>query len=168
MAIRFNTPHYASPRWSNAQFMQVQQLKSPGLKDGIKIVSVRHQSSISNMLLWLSHLLESKQYVRVNEGLRINRVDIADNETFWCRADVLETGESRDYPITVIISSEIDDRWWWWRWTRHFPAFRICHSASYYLCHALCHRKENGDLGLWINRFATAQILVVLRIGKFQ
>lgn len=51
--------------------------------------------------------IESKQYVRVNEGLRINRVDISDNETFWCRADVLETGESRDYPITVIISKSV-------------------------------------------------------------
>lgn len=65
---------------------------------------------LQHVVMIISSLLESKQYVRVNEGLRINRVDISDNETFWCRADVLETGESRDYPITVIISSEIDDR----------------------------------------------------------
>jgi len=32
---------------------------------------------------------------------------MSDNDTFWCRADVLETGESRDFPITVIISSII-------------------------------------------------------------
>lgn len=31
---------------------------------------------------------------------------MADNETFICRADVLETGETRDFPITVIISSK--------------------------------------------------------------
>ena len=55
---------------------------------------VRHSSSA-----------ESSSYVRVNEGLRLNRVEMADNETFWCRADVLETGESRDFPIVVIISS---------------------------------------------------------------
>jgi hypothetical protein len=30
---------------------------------------------------------------------------MSDNETFWCRADVLETGESRDFPIIVIVSS---------------------------------------------------------------
>lgn len=30
-----------------------------------------------------------------------------DNDTFCCRADVLETGETRDFPITVIISSMI-------------------------------------------------------------
>jgi hypothetical protein len=35
---------------------------------------------------------------------------MSDNETFWCRADVLETGESQDFLITVIVSSmfEID------------------------------------------------------------
>jgi hypothetical protein len=30
---------------------------------------------------------------------------MSDNDTFWCRADVLETGESRDFPIDVIVSS---------------------------------------------------------------
>jgi hypothetical protein len=60
------------------------------------------------MFIGLSSLLfylEGSQYVRINDGLRIQRVEMSDNETFWCRADVLETGESRDYPITVIISS---------------------------------------------------------------
>jgi hypothetical protein len=51
--------------------------------------------------------LDAPHYSRVNEGLRINRVEMSDNDTFWCRADVLETGESRDFPITVIISSII-------------------------------------------------------------
>ena len=43
----------------------------------------------------------------IQDGLRINRVEMSDNDTFWCRADVLETGESRDFPITVIVSSMI-------------------------------------------------------------
>jgi hypothetical protein len=30
---------------------------------------------------------------------------MSDNDTFSCRADVLETGESRDFVITVIVSS---------------------------------------------------------------
>lgn len=30
---------------------------------------------------------------------------MSDNDLFWCRGDVLETGESRDYPISVIVSS---------------------------------------------------------------
>jgi hypothetical protein len=51
--------------------------------------------------------LDGPHYSRVTEGLRINRVEMSDNDTFWCRADVLETGESRDFPITVIISSKI-------------------------------------------------------------
>jgi hypothetical protein len=52
--------------------------------------------------------LDSTHYPRVNEGLRISRVEMGDNDTFWCRADVLETGESSDFPITVIISSRIN------------------------------------------------------------
>ena len=52
-------------------------------------------------------LLDGPYYTRANDGLRINRVEMSDNDTFWCRADVLETGESRDFPITVVISSKI-------------------------------------------------------------
>lgn len=27
-----------------------------------------------------------------------------DNDTFWCQADVIETGESKDYPIEVVVA----------------------------------------------------------------
>ena len=37
------------------------------------------------------------------DGLRIQRVSLSDDDTFWCRADVSETGESKDYPIQVIL-----------------------------------------------------------------
>jgi hypothetical protein len=57
---------------------------------------------------FLFYYLDGPHYSRVNEGLRINPVEMGDNETFWCRADVLETGESRDFPITVIISSRMN------------------------------------------------------------
>ncbi|CAF1311063.1 unnamed protein product [Rotaria magnacalcarata] len=51
--------------------------------------------------------IDGTHHARVKEGLRINRVDMSDNETFCCRADVLETGETRDFPITVIISKSV-------------------------------------------------------------
>ncbi len=49
--------------------------------------------------------LENPNYEVVHDGLRINQVSMSDNDTFSCRADVLETGESRDFVITVIVSS---------------------------------------------------------------
>ncbi|UJR25993.1 hypothetical protein I4U23_007340 [Adineta vaga] len=51
--------------------------------------------------------IDGPYYTRVHDGLKINRVEMSDNETFWCRADVLETGESRDFPITVVISKSV-------------------------------------------------------------
>ncbi|CAF3679675.1 unnamed protein product [Adineta steineri] len=53
--------------------------------------------------------IDGPYYTRVSEGLRINRVQMSDNDTFWCRADVLETGESRDFPITVVISKSVTE-----------------------------------------------------------
>ena len=49
-------------------------------------------------------------YERTNDGLKIHRASLADNDLFWCQADVLETGESRDYPIQVIIAREFERR----------------------------------------------------------
>ncbi|CAF0836880.1 unnamed protein product [Rotaria sordida] len=51
--------------------------------------------------------IDAPRYTRVKEGLRINQVEMNDNDTFCCRADVLETGETRDFPITVIISKSV-------------------------------------------------------------
>lgn len=51
--------------------------------------------------------LTSSNYERSNDGLRIHRVSLADNDVFWCQADVLETGESKDYPIQVIIARKL-------------------------------------------------------------
>ena len=48
--------------------------------------------------------LVSTNYERTNDGLKIHRVSLADNDLFWCQADVLETGESKDYPIQVVIA----------------------------------------------------------------
>jgi hypothetical protein len=52
--------------------------------------------------------LTSSNYERSNDGLKIHRVSLADNDLFWCQADVLETGESKDYPIQVIIARMFD------------------------------------------------------------
>jgi hypothetical protein len=60
------------------------------------------------LILWHFNsfsLIENPNYELVHDGLRITQVSVSDNDTFWCRADVLETGESRDFPITVIVSS---------------------------------------------------------------
>lgn len=55
--------------------------------------------------------LENPNYEMIDDGLRINQVSMSDNDTFSCRADVLETGESRDFLITVIVSSELKQCW---------------------------------------------------------
>ncbi len=57
-----------------------------------------------------SLLIENPNYEVVHDGLRIKQVSMSDNNTFWCRADVLETGESRDLPITVIVSSMFQEK----------------------------------------------------------
>lgn len=60
--------------------------------------------------LFFQHdFLDDANYQLVHDGLRIDRVEMSNNDTYWCRADVLETGESRDYPITVIVSSKLID-----------------------------------------------------------
>lgn len=68
---------------------------------------VRNQRSLKWNLFSFS-ILDDSNYEFVNEGLRIKRVDMSMNDTYWCRADVLETGESRDYSILVIVSSKIE------------------------------------------------------------
>lgn len=44
----------------------------------------------------------SSNYEQTSDGLKINRVSLADNDIFWCQADAIETGESNDYRIQVI------------------------------------------------------------------
>ncbi|UJR34965.1 hypothetical protein I4U23_027743 [Adineta vaga] len=51
--------------------------------------------------------LLSSNYEQQNDGLKIHRVTSNDNDTFWCQADVIETGESKDYPIQVILAQSI-------------------------------------------------------------
>ncbi len=106
MVILFNMLHLKNKLLLNVMFKQVQQLKYLGLKDTIEHELVCLKIFFSIDISFLFHL-EGPHYSRVSEGLRINRVDMSDNDTLWCRADVLETGESRDFPITVIISSII-------------------------------------------------------------
>jgi hypothetical protein len=91
-------------------YKPVQQLKYLGLKDEkkLELVCLLLGFYPIHLSYFLFYYLDGPHYSRVNEGLRINRVEMGDNETFWCRADVLETGESRDFPITVIISSRMN------------------------------------------------------------
>ncbi|CAF1189962.1 unnamed protein product [Rotaria sordida] len=51
--------------------------------------------------------IENPNYELVHDGLHIKYVEMSDNDIFWCRADVLETGESRDFPISVVVSKPI-------------------------------------------------------------
>ncbi|CAF5018135.1 unnamed protein product, partial [Rotaria sp. Silwood1] len=46
-------------------------------------------------------------YEQTNDGLKINRVSSTDNDIFWCQADVVETGESKDYQIQVVLAQAI-------------------------------------------------------------
>ena len=87
-------------------FKLIQELKYLGLKDMKKLTLVCLRIAfLKELLINIFFYLGSRYYERIKEGLRIRRVEMSDNDTFWCRADVLETGESRDFPITVIISS---------------------------------------------------------------
>ncbi|CAM4776000.1 unnamed protein product [Rotaria magnacalcarata] len=49
----------------------------------------------------------SSNYEKTSDGLKINRVSSIDNDIFWCQADVIETGESKDYQIQVVIAQPI-------------------------------------------------------------
>lgn len=48
--------------------------------------------------------ISSSNYEQTNDGLKIYRVSAIDNDTFWCQADVIETGESKDYRIQVVLA----------------------------------------------------------------
>ncbi|CAF1364445.1 unnamed protein product, partial [Didymodactylos carnosus] len=75
------------------------------------LIKCRVQANPSAEVSWFKGRDKTRigipNYERTNDGLKINKVDMADNDTFWCQADVLETGESRDFPITVIISKSV-------------------------------------------------------------
>ncbi|CAF1442130.1 unnamed protein product [Adineta ricciae] len=51
--------------------------------------------------------LLSSNYEQKTDGLKIYRVSSVDNDTFWCQADVTETGESKEYSIQVILAKTI-------------------------------------------------------------
>jgi hypothetical protein len=54
--------------------------------------------------------LLSSNYEQRDDGLKINRVSSIDDDIFWCQADVIETGESKDYQIQVIIAGRVFNR----------------------------------------------------------
>ncbi|CAF1495360.1 unnamed protein product, partial [Didymodactylos carnosus] len=72
------------------------------------LIKCRVQANPSAEVSWFKGRdktrIASPNYERTSEGLKINKVDVSDNDIFWCRADVFETGESRDFSIAVIIS----------------------------------------------------------------
>ncbi len=39
----------------------------------------------------------------VNDGLKMDRVSSADNDLFWCQADVLETDESKIIQLKLLL-----------------------------------------------------------------
>lgn len=51
--------------------------------------------------------INSMNYQQIDEGLLIHRVSSIDNDLFWCQVDLIETGESKDFPIEVIIARKI-------------------------------------------------------------
>jgi hypothetical protein len=53
--------------------------------------------------------LISSNYEQRYDGLKINRVSLIDNDIFWCQADVMKTGESKDYQIQVIVARRFSE-----------------------------------------------------------
>ena len=89
--------------------------------------------------------LTSPNYERTNDGLKIHRVSLADNDLFWCQADVLETGESKDYPIQVIIArkfsrGEIV--------AKKRVDFRWNYSTENRLCCTMCRGETSSNIDL--------------------
>lgn len=109
--------------------------------------------------------LLSSNYERTNDGLKINRVSLADNDVFWCQADVLETGESKDYPIQVIIARKNQRTWsistkiQYLIGTRFLRAYNNTKNS---LCITVCCWKTNSDIDMWSSRNATSTIYLVL------
>ncbi len=54
--------------------------------------------------------LISSNYEQRYDGLKINRVSLIDNDIFLCQADVIDTGESKDYQIQVIVARKFFKR----------------------------------------------------------
>lgn len=110
-------------------------------------------------------LIENPNYEFHQNGLRINQVSMSDNDTFWCRADVLETGESRDYRINVIVSSRLAFEENLSLKILSFSLIRTNQSNTHSLHKSMCYREENSDINMRSIGFANTEILVVLRIG---
>lgn len=49
-------------------------------------------------------IVSSSTYEQKFDGLKISRVSSIDADLFWCQADVMETGESKEYPIEVLLA----------------------------------------------------------------
>lgn len=53
------------------------------------------------------HKLTSSKYRVSQSGLHIASVSLADNDTFWCTADMYEKGITVDHPIRIIVSKAV-------------------------------------------------------------
>lgn len=79
--------------------------------DTMIVIKCHVNANPSAEISWLkgenkSNPIDSSNYEQRVDGLRIQRVSNKDNDVFWCRADVIETGESKDFPIQLIIARE--------------------------------------------------------------
>lgn len=79
--------------------------------DNSALIKCRISSKLPVEISWLkgeekSNILFSSDsnYEQKTDGLFIKRVSKLDDDTFWCQADVVDTGESKAYPIRVIPS----------------------------------------------------------------
>ncbi|KAI0987084.1 hypothetical protein GJ496_003266 [Pomphorhynchus laevis] len=53
------------------------------------------------------HKVESSKYRPDANGLHIVTVGMADNDTFWCTADIVDRGKTIDQPIRIIVSEAV-------------------------------------------------------------
>ena len=77
--------------------------------DSSVLIKCQVNANPSAEISWLkgenkSNALDSSNYEQRTDGLRIHRISSKDHDLFWCRADVIETGESKDFPIGVVLA----------------------------------------------------------------
>ena len=74
--------------------------------NSLSLIKCRVTGSPSAEISWFKGrekqpILPSSNYEQKFDGLKIARVSTLDAGLYWCQADVMETGESKEYLIEV-------------------------------------------------------------------
>lgn len=150
-------PFLSVPITFNADAIQYVKLNLPGF------IKCRVMGNLSAEISWFKGREKidifstpslSTRYEQRNGGLKIHRVSSIDQDLFFCQADAISTGESKEFPIEVILarkshrsidrSNQIQSQ------TnnethRYFRGNQFC---SYPLSFSLCRGKTNSNINL--------------------